>query len=87
MKNPVTVLWLPQPKEMSLERGLLRALLVRRGRKMSITVREADLLNLAAGSVGYWGHEFQEGPTVSQATEVAPLLGDGAWRNFMGTFP
>lgn len=54
---------------------------------MSITVREADLLNLAAGSVGYWGHEFQEGPTVSQATEVAPLLGDGAWRNFMGTFP
>lgn len=53
---------------------------------MSITVREADLLNLAAESVGYWGHEFQEGPTMSQATEVAPSLGDGAWQNFMGDF-
>lgn len=55
---------------------------------MGITGREADLLNLPAGPVGCWGHrgKCQEGPTMSQAVQVAPLLGEGVWGSFMGDF-
>lgn len=42
---------------MSLKHGQLRAFPVRRGRETGIAGGEADLLNLAAGSVGYQGHE------------------------------
>lgn len=67
MKNPVTVLGLPQQKERSLERSQLCAFLVRGGGEMSIVGREAALLNLAAGSVGCWGHQgkVQQGPSTS----------------------
>lgn len=86
MQNPV--LGLPRPKEMSLERGQLRALPVRRGREMAIAGREADLLNPAAGSVGSWGHQGK----VSGRAYYEPgcgsctLAGEGAWGNFTGDF-
>lgn len=87
MKNPG--LGLPRPKEMSLERGQLRALPVRRGREMAIAGGEADLLNPAAGSVGSWGHQGKVSgrATMSRAMEVAPLqervVGGISW----GTLP
>lgn len=89
MKNPVTVLGLPQPKEMSLECGQLRALWVRRGGEMGIAGREADLLNLTAGPGGCWGHQGEVpggGAYCELAVQAAPLLGEDAWGSLRGDF-
>ena len=88
MKNPVTGLGLPQQKEVSLELGQLRDFPARRGGEMSIAGREADLLKLAAGSLGCWGRNGKvsgEAKFEPWLRRVAPLLGEGVWGNFAGT--
>lgn len=87
MKNPVTGLGLPQQKEVSLERGQLRAFPARRGREMSIAGRETDL-KLAAGSMGCWGSKGKVSGGAKfepWLRRVAPLLGEVVWENFVGT--
>lgn len=85
MKNPVTGLGLPQQKEMFLERGQLHAFPVKKRQGDEYHWLEADLLNLAAGPLGCWGHEGK----VSGGAKcelwlwrAVPLLGE---RVFAGT--